>query len=185
MLITGCVEPPEVCCVDLYAIASHILTASYDALLPCFDGLECDPLAAYVTIGAGDDGVADALTVEIDTTAPSAGSTVGGRTLPLPLMRAGFTVRLRESGWPTARIDGGKVVAPPPADQNEAARQFVAHGEKLYRNLLNMHSRRQLIPESVPGCGAPLIGALTPMPPRGGVVGWFVSIVVDVPFGGG
>lgn len=186
MLVTNCAEDPAVCCVDLFAIATHLLTSSYDALAPCFEGIECAPLAAYVTMGGGDDGVVDALTVEINQTAPVAVAGAGGRTLPLPAVRAAFTVRLRESGWPTVRVgENGQIFPPDPVTQNRAARQALAHGEKLYRNLLHLNATRNIIPEGVAGCGAPTLGALTPITPLGGVVGWFVPITVDVLWGGG
>jgi hypothetical protein len=185
MLVSDCANPPEVCCVDLHAIATHLLTNVFDALLPCFAGVECDPLQAYVTLGNGDDGVADALSVAFTTMSPSQASAPGGRLLPLPLVRAQFTIRLLESGWPTAQVADGTIIAPDPVAQNEAARQSYAHGEAMYRKLLHMNSQRALMPDSVRGCGNIALAPLTPLPPRGGVVGWVTAVTVDVPFGGG
>lgn len=184
MLITDCTESPDVCCIDLFAIANHILSNVYDSLLPCFANVECEPLSAYVTLGNGDDGVTDALSIAIVNVAPSQGSQPGGALLQLPLTRAQFNLRLLESGWPTASVEGGVITAPNPVIQNEAARQAYAHGEQMYRKLIHMNATRQMIPAEVRGCGNVGVSPLTPINPRGGTVGWLVAITVDVPFGG-
>lgn len=185
MLSVTCADDYVPCCDDLWNVASWLLAHVGDALDPCLVGAGCAPLPRYVTMGAGDDGVGDKLNVGINSVAPSPASTVNGRTLPFPIIRAEFVVRLHESGWPTIQRQGDLILAPPPEDQAKAARQALAHAEMMYRTLTNLNATRRMLPPTVRGCGNPLLGPLTPVPPRGGVIGWTASVTVDVAWGGG
>lgn len=185
MLIVNCADDFEPCCTDLHAIATHLLDQVWRNLEPCYSDLDCQPLERYVTMGNGDDGIADKLNVGINSVGTSPASIVANRTLPIPAVRAEFVVRLHESGWPTVRVEGSTVSAPPPAEQAMAVRQSLGHAEMMYRTLLHLHTSRQLIPAGVRGCGNALLGQLTPVPPRGGVVGWTATVTVDVLWGGG
>lgn len=184
MLTTSCDADMDACCVDLGDIAAHILDRVYAAVAACYDD-ECLKPAPYLTMGNGDDGVGDALTVSFSAAELSPDSVRNGAALRLPMVVARFVVRLHESGWPTATTAGDVVRPPDPADQNRAAQQAYAHGEKMYRTLLGMNARREMLPASVKGCGPASVGPLTPVPPRGGVVGWTVTVQIPVAWGGG
>lgn len=184
MLDVSC-DPNSVdCCTVLSDIAAHLLDATHGALLECYR----DPCLAptpYMTMGNGDDAVRDSLTVSFSTAEMTPGSLAAGAPVRLPMVTARFSVRLHESGWPTATITGDTINPPDPAAQNRAAVQSFAHGEKMYRKLLHMQSTRQLVPATVKGCGPGAVGPLTPVPPRGGVVGWVTTVTIPVPWGGG
>lgn len=167
---------PEPCCTDLYEIAAYLLAAVFDALKACCtEG--CDDLPAYVTLGNGDDGVKDALTVQFTTVNPSPNTRPG----TFGLWRASFQIILRESGWPTARVEGETIVLPQPSEQAAAARYMYARGEAMHRKLTYMQAARMLVPTGT-ACNSAAVGTMNPLNPLGGVAGWTVPVVVDLPW---
>ncbi len=178
-----CDIPEGACCTDLFTVAEHILSSVHGQLLDCF-GADCAELPAYVTMGEGDDGVRDALTVAFTTVAPSGGSARQNVQLPITLQRATFIMRLKESGWPMVQIVNAEIVPPQPDRQNALARHAFAHAEKMYRTLLWLKATRTLVPSGV-GCTQTSIGPLTPLRPTSGVVGFTSTITLDLPWGGG
>lgn len=182
MLPTSCDPPDEVCCSDLISIAEHLRDELVEALNACIDD-ECNLIVGYATMGQGDDGVVNALTVEFDGAEPTAGSASGNTQLPIVIARSTFTVRLRESGWPTVTQEGSAAVPPQPSRQHVAAYHAFAHGELMYRTLLSMKASRSIVPSTVRGCLNVVIGPLQPLRPSGGVVGFTARVSVDLPWG--
>jgi hypothetical protein len=178
--------PLDLCCTTLYDIAEHLLNSTYTAMRECYPSAAACPMDSwrkYVTMGSGDDGVDDALTVAFTLAAPR---TQGAITSPLAMYTAAFEVRLRERGWPTAWVEtGGQIHAPDWTLASGKARQALAHGEKMYRHLIWLNNARGLTPASVPGCSNTQLGPLTPLPPLGGVVGFTVQLTMNVPWSGG
>lgn len=172
-----CEDLPEPCCDSLYSIAAHLLAEGLAALGDCCPA-GCEELAGYVTMGVGDDGITDALTVTVTSIASSAGTVPGS----MGLYRATFDVRLRESGWPTAYSDGSGIVLPSPSFQLAAARYMFSRGETLHRRLAYLASSRTLTPSGV-RCSNGSVGILTPLFPAGGVVGWTTPVTIDLPWG--
>lgn len=166
---------PDPCCTDLYDIAAHLLAHAFDALQACCSE-GCGELAAYVTLGNGDDAIQDALTVQYTTMSTSPNSVAS-----ISLYRAQYNVILRESGWPTARAEGETIVMPQPGEQASAARYMYARGEALHRRLAYLQSTKRLTPTSTT-CVAATVGTMTPLNPLGGVAGWLVPVVVDLPW---
>jgi hypothetical protein len=167
----------EPCCDALYDTATHLLTETYDALMVCYPQDCCSPLVAYVTMGNGNDGVVDSLTVTFGQIASSPNTRPGN----FGLYRATFFVRLAESGWPVARVDGETIIAPPPAEQAQAARHVYAMGEAMHRKLTYLQGVRRLVPDGV-RCSNASVGIMQPVGPSGGVAGWSVPVVVDMPW---
>jgi hypothetical protein len=164
--------------VSLHDIAAHLLAEVYDAVSGCYPGPDCcEPLAAYVTLGNGDDGITDSLTVSFGSIASSPNTRPGG----LSLWKATFNVRLSESGWPTARVEGEAITLPTPSEQATAARHVLSMGEAIHRRLSMLQSQRGLTPPGV-RCSNASVGVMTPVPPQGGVVGWLVPVVIDLPW---
>lgn len=172
-----CDESAEPCCLSLSDIANHLLLSVFDALKACCE-TGCEGLSVYVAMGPGDDGIKDALTVNPTLVTASAGTRPGAPGL----YRASFDVRLRESGWPTAYVDGTVIQLPEPALQAAASRYILGRGEAMHRKLASMASSRGLTPPGV-RCANGSIGPLTPITPQGGVVGWLVTVTVDLPWG--
>lgn len=170
-------EDSDPCCDSLHNIALHLLSEVYEAVLACYPTGCCEPLAAYVTLGRGDDGLTDALTVSAGTVSPSLGTQPGS----LGLWRATFTVMLRESGWPTARVEGDAIVLPSAAEQSVASRHVFSMGEAIHRRLAYLSSVRGLVPSGV-RCSNASIGPMVPVAPQGGVTGWQVDVIVDLPW---
>lgn len=168
---------PELCCTDLADIAAHLLSEVYDALLECRTP-ECnEEVVAYVTMGNGDDGIVDSLTVAVLSASPSGANRPG----TFGLHRAEFDVRLRESGWPTASVEGSVITMPDPAVQASAARYMLSRGEAMHRKLAAMTTSRGLVPAGI-RCSNGTLGRLTPLNPQGGVAGWSISVTVDLPW---
>lgn len=162
----------------MYSIAAHLLAEVYDAVMDCYPGTDCcSPLAAYVTLGNGDDGVTDSLTVSAAGIVPSPNSAPGG----FGLYRATFNVRLAESGWPTARQEGQTLIFPPPEEQARAARHVFSMGEAIHRRLAHLQRTRSLTPSDV-RCSNALLGQMTPILPSGGSVGWLAPVTIDLPW---
>lgn len=176
----------NVCCSTLYDVAQWLLSNVYDVLNPCVESTCSAPLLAYVTHGAGDDGVVDSLMVSIGSTKPSPRSLDDkGRMIGFSLNRTTFRVMLRESGWPMARVQGGDILAPDPVIQNALARHSYAHGEKLYRHLDQMRLERRLMPSTMPLPSFANISGLVPLLPSGGTVGWYVDVELDMQWNNG
>lgn len=166
------------CCLELHSIANHLLVETYDAVMACYPGVECcPPLSAYVTLGEGDDGIVDSLTVSIRSIA----SSVNTRPGQLGLWRATFAIRLSESGWPTARREGTAILMPEPEAQAVAIRHVLSMGEAIHKRLSNLQTRRGLVPDGI-RCSNASLGGMTPVGPRGGVAGWLVPVTVDLPW---
>jgi hypothetical protein len=188
MLPSACEVPTEVCCTSMYDIAEHILTNVFDTLNDCMAQTECEvgQLLAYVTMGEGDDGNTDSLTVEFSGAQPSPTAQASpNHQLAMSIYQATFSVRLRESGWPVAQAGGYEVTPPDPAKQNTLARHAFAHGELMYRKLISMKLNRCMVPSCVPGCGNVRIGQLAPLRPTAGVVGFVATVTIDMPWSGG
>ena len=170
-------DTPEACCDSLYAVAAHLLTEVYDALLVCYPTENCQALAAYVTLGLGNDGIPDALTVattNIDTSPASRPGSFG-------LWRATYAIILKESGWPVAHVEGDEIVLPSPDLQAAAAAHVYAMGEAMHRKLSRLYTTRNLTPSGV-GCTNATLGTMFPLAPQGGVVGWQASVTADLPW---
>ena len=170
----SCGSPDAACCNWLYKIADHLLTNSFEALLKCYDDSECgDPVRAYVTMGDGDDGQTDALTVSIVSIAPSTSNSPGAPAL----FEAQFNVRLRESGWPTVSVVNNEIVFPSAEAQAVAAAWVLGRGEAIHNRLAYLMVKRGLTPDGYP-CRGARVGAMTPIRPQGGVVGWVIPVYV-------
>lgn len=171
-----CAPADDTCCVWLYRIADHLLTETFNALLACYHDSSCkDQIAAYVTMGAADDGVNDALTVAIRDIIPSTRNGPG----TIALFQANFEVRLRESGWPTIAEGPNDTILFPSSEQfAHAAAWTFARGEAMHAKLSSMMSKRQLTPSGFP-CMNASIGTMVPLRPSGGVVGWTIPVAVN------
>ena len=162
--------------MSLSDIANHLLAETFNALLEC-DESGCEGIVSYVTMGNGDDGISDALTVSFLSTTASPNTRSG----QFGLYRAAFDVRLRESGWPTVVVEGQEVVLPDPALQASASRYMLSRGEAIHRRLAHLTTTRGLVPAGV-RCSNGSVGSLVPLSPQGGVVGWSTQVTIDLPW---
>lgn len=177
LVASNCTPIDDQRCNSLSTISQHLLEKTYEAISTCFDGGCGAAITAYITTGNGDDGVVDALTVALLGIDPSPLTTNQGPSRWI----ATFEVRLRESGWPIVRIEGGVAVPPPPAEQAQAAAQLLSHGEAIHRRLSALKSKGQLGGENYV-CGAGAVGTLLPVIPQGGVAGWSILVTIDLPW---
>lgn len=183
-----CDIPDNACCTTLFDIADHLRLKIYNALLPCYSESDCGPSAppiSYVTLGNGDDAIMDALTVAIESVAPS-GNSIGGKggaQVLAAAQRVVYTIRLRESGWPTATVVGEEILPPDPTAQHLLARHAYAHGEKMYRALHGLYVNRELVPVGMPSPGFVQMSTLRPLLPTAGVVGFVTGVTMDLPWG--
>lgn len=178
LLADTCTPIAEQNCSALWLISNHLLCSVFEAVGSCFIP-GCDTgVAAFVTTGQGDDGVIDKLTVSLLQIDPSVLTTSVGPGL----YRATWIVRLHESGWPVAGVDGDRIIPPPPAEQERAVQQLLAHGEAIHRRLAHLRASKQMTPSGM-NCLNSLVGQLTPVFPAGGVAGWEIQVTIDLPWG--
>lgn len=178
-----CPIPDDVCCTTLFDAANYLLCALYEPMRICTHSNNCTPIiTGYVTLGVGDDGVTDALTVAVGPTAPSPGSfdRATGRQVGTSLYRTTYRVMLRESGWPMAHVEGNDVVAPDPVDQHALARHAYAHGEQLLRLLERMRYDRTMHPTDLSQPSIAALGPLVPLLPQGGTIGFYIDVQLDM-----
>lgn len=181
-----CEIPDETCCTLIFDTANFILNRVYDGIIDCMPPSECasGTLLRYVTMGNGDDGIPDSLTVAFTGSGISPKSTLpGGVTGPLPLCRGTFDIRLREAGWPIVGVANGAITPPDPVKQHAIARHAYAHGEQLYRTVRDFAHSRELTVSGVVKLNNVVLGDLRTLSPLGGIVGFAIPITVDLPFG--
>lgn len=173
----GCCDPTDIDCASLYQLGDWYLANALDSLKVVRGdaGGCCDELIGYLTLGDGDDGITDAVTVAFRTITPSADQ----RGTIANVAR--FDVRLRESGWPMVNTDGGTVNMPDPVRQNALAGFVWAELEVMHRRFQQLQARHQLQP-----VGFRVVhGVLSPfraLNPSGGVVGGVVSLDITMPW---
>lgn len=174
-----CCDTATLECSDAWAVGDHILHEVHDYLTKVIPQGCCDTLLTYLTMGDGDDGIVDALTVNLSRISPAQDSQRGTWS-----SRAYFEVRLRESGWPTIVDNGTEVKMPDPVAQNTLAAHAWSHCEAMYRKLVMMQKRPAgtgFQPEGhrVLASGVDTLRFLKPL---GGVVGGVVPVTVDLPW---
>lgn len=182
----SCEITTETCCTALFDIANYILNVVYEGLVGCLP-LDCDgnpmPLAKYVTMGSGDDGIADSLTVAFQGSTITQNSSDGrGVTMPIIMERGEFEIRLRESGWPIVTTNG-VVNAPEPAVQHAIARHAYAHIEQFRKTIRMMVAQKNVSPAGVPKPNFCQLLDLRTLNPQGGIVGCVASIRMTLPWG--
>lgn len=178
LLDTGdeCEIDDTVCCNTLYDIAEHILDTVHTAILVCTPTPPgCAPLLKYVTLGDGDDMIVDALTVAYQGI-----GTIEDVQATVTVYSVDYKVLLRESGWPTATVDGTVIRPPDPAIQNALARQVYSHMETMMRKLrwMAQAGHRRMAPVGTSYVRARLSN-MTPLPPQAGVVGADITVTVE------
>lgn len=178
LLVDACADPQAGCCGDLFAFADYLRCQAAGALDQFFEG-GCDSqITSYVSMGPGDDGIPDTLTVSTDTMLPS----VGTQSVGFSAWNMTFEIRLRESGYPMLQRSGDVLEMPNPELQHKATAQLFAHGEAIHKRISALKEKRQLAPEGF-RCLSGTVGALNPLPPLGGVAGWVLQVTIQMPWG--
>lgn len=177
----GCV-PAEACCTNLFDYADHILDQALAAYNECRTE-ECPAIVAYVTLGRGDDGIVDALTVAFTGVVPKPVQANG----TVWVNEATFVLRLRETGWPVVSDEGGVITFPDPVVQNNLARHVYGRLERILRRMVWLArpgfgsvataERGRMAPDGVPYLKASVSG-ISPLDPQGGVIGGFMTITI-------
>lgn len=170
----------DMACSMLYAYGEHLRCEAMCALDQCFVSGSCrDSIRSYLSMGAGDDGIADSLIVVVRPMIPTSGTaTVGPSVWQLQ-----FDIILRESGYPMAQVaEAGRAISPPdPEAQHRATMQLMSHGEAIHRRLSALKASGCLAPDGY-RCTRGQISQLAPLPVQGGVAGWTISVVLIVPW---
>lgn len=170
--LANCDTSTAVCCSGVYDVADVILAEAMAALGECGEP-DCPGLAGYVTIGDGD-GVTDGLAVALESVSPAHRA----QSTKLSVNRAEYTVRLLESGWPIVQAVGSEIVMPAPEKQHVLSRHVMSHAEVVYRRLRHVVAHRDFGSTRTTWAE---IGSLVPLPPKMGVVGFRMTIRVDIP----
>jgi hypothetical protein len=177
--------PTDVCCPTLYGIADRIRCIATNAVLRCLTG-DCAEreFRSIIAMDPHPDFCGDILTVALTSWGVDQASTENGRTLPVLLTVADYHVELREAGWPTIELDEqSDLIVQPDADLvNALALHVYAHGESMYRALLDVAARRSFWTSEI---GLPTdrfsnfqVSPLRPLPPQLHVAGWQLDVRV-------
>lgn len=176
----------DVCCSSIFDVADRIRCVATNAIECCFTGDCSDTWRSYVSVGPRiAEPLGDALVVHMVGIAPSLGSSSpsGQRLKPVAVHLAQFDVVVLENGWPQIRANEfGEVIEVPDSDLiNAIARHAYAHGEKMYRALVDGVQRNTLFPVSTfPNLGNVTLSGLQPIQPSAFSVGWGMSIQVQI-----
>lgn len=179
----------DVCCSSIFDVADRIRCVATAAVECCFDPSCADrEWRSYVSVGPRiPEPLGDALVVHLPGISPSLGSTSsrGNRSLPVAVHQAQFDIVLTENGWPLIRANEfGEVIEVPDSNLiNAIARHAYAHGEKMYRAIVDGVARQTLFPISTfPYLGDVVHSGLVPIQPAAFTVGWGMSLNVQMTF---
>lgn len=176
----------DVCCSSIFDVADRIRCVATGAVECCFDPSCADsPWRSYVSVGPRiPEPLGDALVVHCPGISPSLGSkSTGNRLLPVGVHLATFDIVLTENGWPMIRANEfGEVIEVPDSNTiNAIARHAYAHGEKMYRAVVDGVQRRTLFPVSTfPYLGEVDVSGLQPIQPAAFTVGWGMSLSIQM-----
>jgi hypothetical protein len=170
----NCPDDAVPCCEDLYTIAGEILDAAWGALVACAGADCCAPIYHFVAVAEPHLMVQDYLTVWMDTMQRLPNQAQQMRTLQFGSTQGTYNIKLMESGYPTLETVGTQIHEPTTDALNFAARHSLAHGEAVYRGVLE-HVERYTT------CGSlKSFGDLAPIGPSGGSVGWGFSVTIEL-----
>jgi hypothetical protein len=177
----------DVCCSSIFDVADRIRCVASAAIECCFDPSCSDQeWRSYVSVGPRiAEPLGDALVVHMVGIAPSpaSSSNTAQRLLPVGVHLANFDVMVVENGWPQIRANEfGEVIEVPDSNLiNAIARHAYAHGEKMYRSLVDGVQRNTLFPVSTFGnLGNVQLSGLQPIQPAAFSVGWGMSVQVQI-----
>lgn len=176
MLPTDCTTCIDTCCDTVFDACDSIGIVALQALEECETVDCCGAYERIVSVSEphwlGSYVATWAAAIEPHP-APQAPNS---KLLQFPQAKIRIAVKLMETGWPT--IEAGYVTAtiPDPAQITALARHSTAHGEAMYRGVMNHLARTNV-------CGD-FIGSypLQPVGPSGGMVGWRFEVVVALPW---
>ena len=177
--------PADYCCDTLANIANRIRTVAMDGLVSCMDPSCADrEFRSFVTIGPNvQDPLGDSLIVHMTDFGPTVGSTDGpGNLFKVAVFRGVFEVRLLDNGWPMIQAEDmtASIIAPDSDYVHAVAMHSMAHGEKMYRALVDAIQRNEIFVGSANGhIGKVQISALRPIQPTAFMVGWNCTVSVE------
>lgn len=180
--------PTQVCCSSFFDVADRLRCVAFDAVNCCIDPSCGDQeFRSYVSLGPSiPEPIGDALVVHLLSSSPSTNSRgPTGILNRVALQEAHFEIFLTENGWPTPETDElGEVVMVPSSELiNGVARHSYAHGERMYRAVLNSAQKGELFPLPANAHIARVdIGNLEPVQPAAFTAGWTIPVTVQMTF---
>lgn len=162
-----------------FSIADNLLEIAHTAVVGCIPETSCDlpVLVGYVAVGTRvRDPLSDYVVVSLSSLAPTRRSSDASGRMRLPIYRATFQIRLLESGWPVPWGDD-EIIVPSADEYMQAAKHSYSHAEAMYRALHIALTTNELT-GGCTDCFAS-IGALEPVEPSGGSVGWETTVVTE------
>lgn len=180
--------PADACCSTFFDVADRVRSVAFNALVSCQDPSCADrEFRSYVTHGPQvQDPLGDSLVANLVSVAASTGSReASDRLLPVGLFVGRINLHLFETGWPQIEAnDAQRTLYVPDSDLVHAmARHSYAHGEKMYRAIVDGIQKRTLF--TLPAnshIGQVDLSDLVPMEPGGPIVGWSVGLRVQMTF---
>jgi hypothetical protein len=162
------------CCQDLADTAEGILSAAWGGLLACAGSDCCAPIYRCIGVAEPHLMTQDYLAVWVSRVARVGNRSQQLRSLQFASTQGTFRVKLIESGYPTLATNATEIHEPTTEAINFAARHSLAHGEAIYRAVLD-HVHASDTCGTVKG-----YEDLTPVPPSAGLVGWTFSVVLEL-----
>jgi len=167
-----CEIPCSTQCHSMYDAAHAITKIAFDAVVCQMDPVECEQMTGYVTIGEPNNPLGNYVAGWIDSLEPRERANTQSLMMPIPV--ATVNVRILESGYPMINEDGPASV-PDFGELNAAAQHSYSHAEGAMRAVYNA-----IRTMAISGCGFRSMGALRPVRPSGGMVGWQFSVTLDL-----
>lgn len=182
--------PSTVCCDTFWLVGERIRSVAATAVLACMEEKCDETFTTWQTHGSRIEWPhGESLIVTFVRATPKVSSRqTAGPLAPLVVTRAEYLVELRENGWPTISADPTQTIHTPEWERyNALAKHASAHGEKMWRALVNAAStttptKRMFHPSTnqhVLEKGV-LVGDITPLDRPGPQAGYRVTVTVDM-----
>jgi len=179
----------SVCCDSFWLIGERIRTVAYNAVMACMEEDCSETFTTWQTEGGQIEWPhGESLVVTFVRASPKVSSRErSGPLAPLVVSRAEYLVELREKGWPILSTDPTQTIHTPQWQEYHAlAKHFRAHGEKMWRALVNAAATTKIaeqmfLPSTNPHVlnKGVLVDDLVPITRQGPHTGYRCTVTVD------
>jgi len=179
----------SVCCDSFWLIGERIRSVAFDGVMACMEEDCSETFTSWQTEGAQIEWPhGESLIVTFVRASPKISSrNTAGPLAPLVVSRAEYLVELRETGWPILSTDPTQTIHTPEWQEYHAlAKHSRAHGEKMWRSLVNAAATTKPAERMFQVATNPhvldkgvLVDDLLPLTRQGPQTGYRVTVTVD------